>query len=108
MWPRNPRGSGSAQDREADRRGNCREPHRPGEGVFRAIVPHIAHHKASAVAEVLLASPRSASEVLTVQTLKSLRIHPAFAALVKEGGQTAYAVMEVQAKTFASKLGFAR
>lgn len=49
-----------------------------------------------------------ACEVLTVQTLKGLRIHPAFATLAKEpGGQTAYAVIEVQAKTFASKLGFA-
>jgi ParB family transcriptional regulator, chromosome partitioning protein len=69
---------------------------------------YIAHHKTAAVAEVLLASPRSAQEVLTVQTLKSLRIHPAFAALAKEPGwQSAYAVMEVQAKTFAGKLGFA-
>jgi ParB family chromosome partitioning protein len=69
---------------------------------------YIAHHKTVAVAEVLLASPRTAQEVLTVQTLKSLRIHPAFAALAKEPDwQSAYAVMETQAKTFAGKLGFA-
>ncbi|MGH9611536.1 MAG: hypothetical protein ACRD4P_00500, partial [Bryobacteraceae bacterium] len=68
---------------------------------------YIAHHKTAAVAEVLLASPRTAQEVLTVQTLKSLRIHPAFAALAKEPDwQSAYAVMETQAKTFAGKLGF--
>ena len=67
---------------------------------------YIAHHKTVAVAEVLLASPRAAQEVLTVQALKSLRIHPAFAALAKEEWQSAYAVMEVQAKAFAGKLGF--
>jgi ParB family chromosome partitioning protein len=69
---------------------------------------YIAHHKTAAVAEVLLASPRTAQDVLTVQTLKSLRIHAAFAALAKESEwQSAYAVMETQAKTFAGKLGFA-
>ena len=47
------------------------------------LCKYIAHHKTSAVAEVLLASPRAAQEVLTVLTLKSLRIHPAFAALAK-------------------------
>ena len=68
---------------------------------------YIAHHKTAAVAEVLLASPRTAQEVLTVQTLKGLRIHPAFAALAKEPDwQHPFAVMEGRAKTFAAKLGF--
>lgn len=68
---------------------------------------YIAHHKTAAVAAVVLESPRAAQEVLTVQTLKGLRIHPAFAALAKEPDwQTAHAVMEVQVKTFAAKLGF--
>lgn len=71
------------------------------------LCKYIAHHKTSAVAEVLLESPRAAQEVLTVLTLKSLRIHPAFAALAKEPDwQHPYAVMEVQAKAFAAKLGF--
>jgi len=71
------------------------------------LCKYIAHHKTSAVAEVLLASPRTAQEVLTVLTLKSLRIHPAFAALAKQPDwQHPYAVMEVQAKAFAAKLGF--
>lgn len=70
------------------------------------LCKYIAHHKTAAVAEVLLASPRTAQEVLTVQTLKSLRIHPAFVALGKEGGQSTYVVMEERAKTFAAKLGF--
>src|SRR6185312_8320776 len=69
---------------------------------------YIAHHKTAAVAEVLLASPRTAQEVMTVQTLKGLSVHPAFAALAKEGEpQQAYRVMEEQAKVFAGKLGFA-
>jgi len=57
---------------------------------------------------MLLASPRAAQEVLTVLTLKFLRIHPAFAALAKEPDwQHPFAVMEVQAKALAAKLGFA-
>ena len=50
---------------------------------------YIAHHKTAAVAEILLASPRAAQEVLTVQTLKIFRIHPAFAALAKERSRRA-------------------
>ena len=41
-----------------------------------------------------------------MQTLKNLRIHPAFAALAKERLATPYAVVEVQPKRFAAKLGF--
>ncbi len=68
---------------------------------------YIAHHKTVSVAEVLLSNARTAQEVLTVQTLKSLRIHPAFVTLGKEGAQSTYVVMEARAKTFAAKLGFA-
>src|SRR5262249_39428508 len=43
-----------------------------------------------------------------VLTLKSLRIHPAFAALAKEPDcQSTYAVLEGRATSFATKLGFA-
>lgn len=73
----------------------------------KSLCAYIAHHKTAAVAEILIARPRAAQEVLTVQTLKSLRIHPAFAALAKEPEwQSAYAVMASGAKTFADKLGF--
>jgi ParB family transcriptional regulator, chromosome partitioning protein len=72
------------------------------------LCKYIAHHKTAAVAEVLLASPRSASEVLAVLALKDLRIHPAFAALASmPEPQSAYRVMEEQAKVFVGKLGFA-
>jgi ParB family transcriptional regulator, chromosome partitioning protein len=69
---------------------------------------YIAHHKTVAVAEILLASPRAAQEVLIVQALKAFRLHEAFKALAKEADpQGAYRVLEEQARAFAGKLGFA-
>ena len=69
---------------------------------------YIAHHKTAAVAEILLASPRTAQEVLIVRTLNGLRLHEAFPALGKEAEpQGAYRVLEEQARGFAGKLGFA-
>jgi ParB family transcriptional regulator, chromosome partitioning protein len=68
---------------------------------------YIAHHKTVAVAEILLASPRTAQEVFIVRTLKGLRPHEAFATLGKEAEpQSAYRVLEEQARCFAGKLGF--
>ncbi len=68
---------------------------------------YIAHHKTVAVAEILLASPRTAQEVLIVRTLKGFRLHEAFAAFGKEAEpQSAYRVLEEQARCFAGKLGF--
>jgi ParB family chromosome partitioning protein len=68
---------------------------------------YIAHHKTVAVAEILLASPRTAQEVLVVRTLKAFRLHEAFAVFGKEGEpQSAYRVLEEQARCFAEKLGF--
>jgi ParB family chromosome partitioning protein len=68
---------------------------------------YIAHHKTAAVAEILLASPRTAQEVLIVRTLKGFRLHEAFPALGKEAeAQGAYRVLEEQARCFAGKLGF--
>ncbi|MGP0095177.1 MAG: ParB/RepB/Spo0J family partition protein [Xanthobacteraceae bacterium] len=68
---------------------------------------YMAHHKTAAVAEILLASPRTAQEVLVVRTLKAFRLHEAFAAFGKEAeAQSAYRVLEEQARCFAGKLGF--
>jgi ParB family transcriptional regulator, chromosome partitioning protein len=68
---------------------------------------YIAHHKSAAVAEILLASPRTAQEVLIVRTLKEFRLHEAFPALSKDGeAQSAYRVLEEQARSFAMRLGF--
>lgn len=68
---------------------------------------YIAHHKTAAVAEILLASPRTAQEVLTVRTLGGFRLHEAFPTLGKEAEpQSAYRVLEEQARCFAGKLGF--
>jgi len=68
---------------------------------------YIAHHKTAAVAEILLASPRTAQEVLIVRTLKGFRLHEAFAAFGKDAEtQSAYRVLEEQARSFAGKLGF--
>jgi ParB family chromosome partitioning protein len=67
---------------------------------------YIAHHKTVAVAEILLASPRAAQEVLIVRTLNGLRLHEAFPALSKEAEpQSAYRVLDEQARGFAGKLG---
>ncbi len=69
---------------------------------------HIAHHKTAAVAEVLLASPRPAQEVMIARMLKGFRPHEAMKALAKEADpQGAYRVLEEQARSFAGKLGFA-
>jgi ParB family chromosome partitioning protein len=69
---------------------------------------YIAHHKTVAVAEILLASPRAAQEVLILITLKAFRLHEAFAALGKEPeAQSTYRALEEQARCFAGKLGFA-
>ncbi len=69
---------------------------------------YIAHHKTAAVAEILLASPRTAQEVMIVRALKAFRLHEAFKALAKEADpQGAYRVLEEQARYFAGKLGFA-
>ncbi len=68
---------------------------------------YIAHHKTAAVAEILLSSPRTAQEVLIVRTLGEFRVHEAFKALAKEAEtQSAYRVLEQQARCFARKLGF--
>jgi len=68
---------------------------------------YIAHHKTAAVAEILLASPRTAQEVLIVRALKEFRLHEEFKALAKEADpQGAYRVLEEQARCFAGKLGF--
>jgi ParB family chromosome partitioning protein len=69
---------------------------------------YIAHQKTAAVAEILLANPRTAQEVLIVRTLNGLLLHEAFPALGKEAEtQGAYRVLEEQARGFAGKLGFA-
>ena len=69
---------------------------------------YIAHHKTAAVAEILLASPRTAQEVLIVRTLMEFRPHEAFPPWRKEAEpQSAYRVLEEQARQFAGKLGFA-
>jgi ParB family chromosome partitioning protein len=68
---------------------------------------YIAHHKTVAVAEILLASSRTAQEVLIVRTLKGFRLHEAFSNLGKEAEtQSAYRVLEEQARCFVAKLGF--
>jgi ParB family chromosome partitioning protein len=68
---------------------------------------YLAHHKTAAVAEILLASPRTAQEVLIVRSLKGFRLHEAFLTLGKEAEtQSAYRVLEEQARCFAGKLGF--
>jgi ParB family chromosome partitioning protein len=83
-------------------------PPKPKASCSAPLARYIAHHKTAALAEILLSSPRVAQDVLTVQTLHGLRIHPAFAALSKEAEpQSAYRALEEQAKLFAGKLGFA-
>lgn len=68
----------------------------------------IAHHKTLAVAEILLSSPRAAQEVAVLQKLMEYKLHEAVKALAKEAEpQSAYRVLEAQARSFAAKLGFA-
>jgi ParB family chromosome partitioning protein len=69
---------------------------------------YIAHHKTAAVAEVLLASPRAAQEVMIVKQLVAFRPHQAIRAFEKNTEpQGAYHVLEGRARSFAGKLGFA-
>jgi ParB family transcriptional regulator, chromosome partitioning protein len=83
-------------------------PVKPKAAYSAPLCRYLAHHKTVAVAEILLASPRTAQEVLIVHTLNGLRLHEAFPALGKEAEpQGAYRVLEEQARSFAGKLGFA-
>jgi ParB family transcriptional regulator, chromosome partitioning protein len=67
---------------------------------------YIAHHKTVAVAEVFLASPRTAQEVLVTGLMRHLEQHEAFRTLAKEAEpQSAYRALEAQALHFAGKLG---
>jgi ParB family chromosome partitioning protein len=73
----------------------------------KSLCAYVAHHKAAAVAEILLASPRAAQEVLIVRTLREFRPHESFKALGKEAEpQSAYRVLEGQARQFAERFGF--
>ncbi len=74
----------------------------------KTLCAYIAHHKTAAVAQVLLASPRAAQEVMVVRMLKGFHPHEAFMMLAKEADpQGAYRALEEQARSFAGKLGFA-
>lgn len=74
----------------------------------KSLCAYIAHHKAAAVAETLLSSPRAAQEVMIVRMLKEFRPHESFRALAKEADpQSAYRVLETKALFFVSALGFA-
>lgn len=69
---------------------------------------YIAHHKTAAVAEILFANPRTAQEVMMVKQLTAFRPHQAIRAFEKETEpQSAYRVLEGQARSFVGKLGFA-
>ena len=73
----------------------------------KSLCAYVAHHKAAAVAEILLASPRAAQEVMIVRMLKDFRPHESFRALAKEAEpQSAYRVLEGQARQFAERFGF--
>lgn len=73
----------------------------------KSLCACIAHHKAAALAEILLSSPRAAQEVMIVRTLKEFRPHESFRALAKEADpQSAYRVLETQALQFAGRFGF--
>jgi len=72
----------------------------------KPLCQYIAHHKSVAVAEMLLASPRMAQEVMVIDMLANFKLHLAFTALAKEAEpQSAYRVLEVEARQFAAKLG---
>jgi len=61
------------------------------------LCAYIAHHKTTAVQEMLFACPRKAKEVAVVLRLKQFRPHEAMKALAKEAEpQSAYAVLEGQ------------
>ncbi len=73
----------------------------------KSLCGYIAHHKAAALAEILLSSPRAAQEVMIVRTLNSFRPHESFKALAKEADpQGAYRVLEGQARQFTGRFGF--
>jgi ParB family chromosome partitioning protein len=79
----------------------------PKAAYSKPLCQYIAHHKTAAVAEILLSSPRAAQEVMTVRMLDGFSPHAAFKALAKEADpQSAYRVLEQQARSFAGKLGF--
>ncbi|MGH7226547.1 MAG: ParB/RepB/Spo0J family partition protein, partial [Gemmataceae bacterium] len=82
-------------------------PLRPKAAYSTPLCRTIAHHKTLAVAEILLASPRAAQEVMIVGLLKDFRLHDAARTLASvPEPQGAYRVLEAQARLFASKLGF--
>jgi ParB family transcriptional regulator, chromosome partitioning protein len=73
----------------------------------KSLCACIAHHKAAAVADILLSSPRAAQEVMIVRMLKNFRPHGSFEALAKEADpQGAYRVLQGQALQFAGRFGF--
>ena len=67
----------------------------------------IAHCKSAAIGELLLSSPRKAKEVAAVLLLSDFKPHEAYGAAAKQTErQTPFAVMDAQARTMASTLGF--
>jgi len=73
----------------------------------KSLCSYIAHHKAAALAEILLASPRAAQEVMIVRTVVKFRPHESLEALSKEvDPQGACRVLEGQARQFAARFGF--
>jgi ParB family transcriptional regulator, chromosome partitioning protein len=82
-------------------------PRKPKAAYSAVLCATIAHHKTAAVQKMLLVSPRKAKEVAVVDRLMHLRRHEAVTALAKETEpQSAYAVLEGQARLFARWLGF--
>ena len=82
-------------------------PRRPKAAYSSVLCAYIAHHKTTAVQEMLFACPRKAKEVAVVLRLKQFRPHEAMKALAKEAEpQSAYAVLEGQFRQFAATLGF--
>jgi len=83
-------------------------PSKPKASYSAPLCRYIAHHKSAAVAEVMLADPRKAREVAVVHLLDGLRVHEAIRALAEsDEPQSAYTVLEAQARLYAAKLGFA-
>jgi ParB family chromosome partitioning protein len=69
---------------------------------------YIAYHKSAAVQEILLSSPRKAKQIAAVKALLELEPHACIRSLSKESEpQTAYRVIEGQARTLAGTLGLA-
>jgi ParB family transcriptional regulator, chromosome partitioning protein len=82
-------------------------PRKPKAAYSAVLCAYIAHHKTAALQETLLTNPRKAKEVAVVDRLLRLRPHEAVTALAKETEkQSAYAVLESQARLFARWLGF--